>query len=63
MNVMTRIQLLFGHGDANSNREALQLLEQIKDSRALSIQEHVMLAQLYERVDKWPEARRKCNPS
>ncbi|HEY2760483.1 MAG TPA: tetratricopeptide repeat protein, partial [Pirellulales bacterium] len=56
-NVMARIQLLFGRGDANSNREALQLLEQIKDARALSVQERIMLAQLDERVDKWPEAR------
>jgi predicted Zn-dependent protease len=56
-NLVTRIQLLFDRGDPNSSRQALQLLEQLKQLRPLSWRERMTLAILYERIDNWPAAR------
>ncbi len=53
----TRIELLSKRSDANSSRQALRLLEELKKDRPLTWVERLNLAQLYERVGNWPDAR------
>jgi tetratricopeptide (TPR) repeat protein len=52
-----RISILFERSDPASSRQALRLLDDLKQLRPLTWQERLVLAKLYERVDDWPAAR------
>ncbi|HTQ39409.1 MAG TPA: tetratricopeptide repeat protein [Pirellulales bacterium] len=52
-----RISLLFDRGDPASSRQALRLLDELKQLRPLNWRERLVLAKLYEQIDNWPAAR------
>jgi tetratricopeptide (TPR) repeat protein len=52
-----QIALLVGRSDPSSTREALRLLEQLKQLRLLTWQERLGMATLYERIGNWNAAR------
>jgi cellulose synthase operon protein C len=56
-NLLTRVTLLFEHGDPQSSRQALKDLTRLAKLRDLNSQERMILARLYERVDDWTKAR------
>ncbi len=53
----TRISILFERGDPASSRQALRLLDELKQIRPLTWQERLILAKLDERVGDWRAAR------
>ncbi len=52
-----QVALLVERSDATSTREALRLLEQLKQIRLLTWRERLGMATLYERIGKWNLAR------
>src|SRR5206468_3597732 len=52
-----RITILFDRGDPNSSRQALRLLDELKQLRPLTWQERFVLAKLYDRIGDWTSAR------
>jgi cellulose synthase operon protein C len=53
----TRIAILFDHNDPASSRQALRLLDQLKQIRPLTWQERAILAKLEERIGNWQAGR------
>ena len=52
-----RISILFDRGDPSSSRQALRLMDELKQLRPLTWQERFVLAKLYDRVGDWTSAR------
>ena len=52
-----KISILFERGDPASSRQALRLLDDLKQLRPLTWQEKLILAKLNERIGDWPAAR------